>query len=147
MTALLIFIGLCTWIVLSYKCTVLRRKGEKYLVRWTLLSFFGLFSIKVHKIYISDPAVLHDHPWSYISIILKGGYAETREFKDSSGITFGVSTYYKPGSILFRSGKYPHRIVILDSKVATTIVITGPKFRKWGFVENGVWKDNSELEY
>ena len=35
------------------------------------------FNILVHKILKEDRGDLHDHYWSYITIILKGGYWET----------------------------------------------------------------------
>ena len=37
------------------------------------------FNILVHKLLKSDLGDLHDHYWSYITIILKGGYWETTE--------------------------------------------------------------------
>ena len=37
------------------------------------------FNILVHKILKSDLGDLHDHYWSYVTIILKGGYWETTE--------------------------------------------------------------------
>ena len=37
------------------------------------------FNILIHKLLKSDLGDLHDHYWSYITIILKGGYWETTE--------------------------------------------------------------------
>ena len=37
------------------------------------------FNIFLHKILKSDLGDLHDHYWSYFTIILKGGYWETTE--------------------------------------------------------------------
>ena len=37
------------------------------------------FNILVHKLLKSDLGDLHDHYWSYITIILKGGYWETTD--------------------------------------------------------------------
>jgi hypothetical protein len=31
------------------------------------------FNITLHKILVSDEPTLHDHPWSYATLILKGG--------------------------------------------------------------------------
>ena len=35
------------------------------------------FNIFIHKLLKSDLGDLHDHYWSYITVILKGGYWET----------------------------------------------------------------------
>ena len=37
------------------------------------------FNILIHKLLKSDLGDLHDHYWSYITIMLKGGYWETTE--------------------------------------------------------------------
>ena len=37
------------------------------------------FNILVHKLLKSDLGDLHDHYWTYITVILKGGYWETTE--------------------------------------------------------------------
>ena len=37
------------------------------------------FNIFIHKLLKSDLGDLHDHYWSYITIMLKGGYWETTE--------------------------------------------------------------------
>jgi hypothetical protein len=133
----ILIVILFLWHLVSFKKSVILRDGNKYLIRYTLLKFFGLFSVKLHKIHQSDPSDLHDHPWPYISIILSGGYFEER--KESK-------IWYKPGSILFRKANIPHRLIITD--IVTTLVITGPKFRRWGFVsKDGEWKDHSEIEY
>ena len=34
------------------------------------------FNITVHKVLVSDEPTLHDHPWNWGAIILKGGYWE-----------------------------------------------------------------------
>ena len=58
-------------------------KAEPFVVRYYLLfrnrpKWFP-FNILVHKLLKSDLGDLHDHYWSYITIILKGGYWETTE--------------------------------------------------------------------
>ena len=37
------------------------------------------FNILIHKLLKSDLGDLHDHYWTYITVILKGGYWETTE--------------------------------------------------------------------
>lgn len=52
--------------------------GSLYLRRWRLIQT-PYAAIYLHKIVRpdSDPFV-HDHPWSFISFVLKGAYAEMR---------------------------------------------------------------------
>ena len=56
-------------------------KAEPFMIRYYVLfrkrpKWFP-FNILVHKILKEDRGDLHDHYWSYITIILKGGYWET----------------------------------------------------------------------
>lgn len=50
---------------------------KDFLLRFTLIKIGGLH-IRLHKIIDKDKTALyHNHPFNYISIILKGGYNET----------------------------------------------------------------------
>ena len=56
------------------------RQGKvAYLVRYYLFlkdrTWFP-FNFTLHKVLKSDEEVLHDHPWPYATLILKGGYYE-----------------------------------------------------------------------
>ena len=52
------------------------------------------FNIFVNKIFASDPNDMHDHPWSFVSIIIKNGYWEYRP---------GMKKIWRgPGSINYR---------------------------------------------
>ena len=64
-----------------------------------------------------DNGSLHDHYWSYITIILKGGYWETT----SKG------TFWRgPGYIGFRKNTDKHSLKLKDNKPAWTIMLVGP---------------------
>ena len=76
------------------------------------------FNILIHKLLKSDLGSLHDHYWTYITLILKGGYWETTD----KG-TFGR----KPGYIGFRRYNHRHRIKIPEDKCAWTLLFVGPK--------------------
>ncbi len=66
----------------------------------------------------SDLGDLHDHYWSYITIMLKGGYWETTE----------KGTFWrKPGYIGFRSYNSRHSLKIPEGKCAWTLLLVGPK--------------------
>ena len=63
-----------------YKQFELRRQGSGalYLTRWYLVStpFFG---IALHRMDGPDARdTVHDHPWPFVSVVLRGGYVEDR---------------------------------------------------------------------
>ena len=54
---------------------------EGYMNRWWLIPYnrFGI-AVRIHEILRSDAdRDLHDHPWWYVTIILRGGYWERTE--------------------------------------------------------------------
>ena len=113
--------------------------GTTYMKRWRFIHTKA-FGVRIHKIERSDQdRELHDHPFSFVSIILKGGYIE--ETVD------GRKTFYGPGSILFRSADTLHRLDLVKTvpgvngteTPAWTFVIRGPERRQWGFLTPAGW--------
>jgi hypothetical protein len=101
---------------------------EGYMNRWWLLKprKWLPISARVHEIIRSDDdRALHDHPWSYVSIILRGGYWEHTPD--------GKRKYYGAGSILYRPYTSIHRLEIPEGTTATTLFIMGPYKQGWGF--------------
>ena len=96
-------------------------KAEPFMIRYYLLfrkrpKWFP-FNILLHKILKSDLGDLHDHYWSYITIILKGGYWETNE----------NGTFWRgPGYIGFRKASDRHSLKIPKGKPAWTLLLAGP---------------------
>tara|TARA_B110001452_G_C15214162_1_gene421109 strand:- start:131 stop:517 length:387 start_codon:yes stop_codon:yes gene_type:complete len=96
-------------------------KAEPFMVRYYLLfrrrpKWFP-FNILLHKILKSDLGDLHDHYWSYITIILKGGYWETNE----------KGTLWRgPGYIGFRKASDRHSLKIPEGKIVWTLILVGP---------------------
>jgi hypothetical protein len=127
------------------KKTVLRIRDGKlnpvYMIRYSLLTT-PWFAVKLHRIFLSDDDCMHDHPWSFISIVLWGGYIEHRpELKGDQGYYEGVKQVnkrlYGTGSILWRPAPSIHKLEILQP--ATTLVITFRKHRDWGFYTSRCW--------
>lgn len=117
-----------------FRKTVLRIKDENgpiYLIRYSLFSC-PWFAIKIHKILMSDDDCMHDHPWSFLSIILKGRYYEWTPTQ--GGWCFSA------GNILWRPQPWIHRLQLNDGETATTLVITFKKVRVWGFHTASGWK-------
>ncbi len=109
------------------------------LERWILFRHPKLFGIFVHKLCRSDhDRALHDHPWSFLTVILRRGYFEV--FYDHSQPDWLRErfTQHKPGAVLYRPACHRHRVVI-KGKPAWTLVFVGPKCRKWGFWPDSGW--------
>mgnify|MGYP001603712754 CR=1 FL=1 len=117
-----------------------REDGKDYLIRYSLFNC-KFFSIKIHNILLSDDYCLHDHPWKFISFILKGGYWEhcptVNQHKEDVTKTFdGVRTqskWYGVGSLLVRPAHWIHRLELDDRMNTWTFVITFKKTKSWGF--------------
>jgi hypothetical protein len=105
--------------------------GELYLSRLNLLKT-PWFSIKLHWIHKPDPdRDLHDHPWWFVSFVLRGGYTE---------ITCADPAIYpriehKVSWFNSKNCKEAHRIAYVKPKTLT-LVITGGKKKSWGFFDD-----------
>jgi hypothetical protein len=85
---------------------------------------------RVHQILLPDTdRELHDHPFSFVSFVLWGGYWEERP----SGLGYGtVRAWHGPGSLLFRRAEDLHRLDL--KRPAWTFVLRGRYRREWGFL-------------
>lgn len=103
-------------------------------IAWTLQRF-GI-AIRVHEILRSDTAdIFHDHPWPYITVLLRGRYVEETPIYDKSDLYWGSNKCdYHAGHILFRKAQSWHRLEILPEETCFTLFITGKKKQGWGFL-------------
>ena len=94
------------------------------------------FNIFLHKFLKSDPDDLHDHPWSYRTFILAGGYWEyTPQGKYWRG----------PFSYKYANASSYHRVELdKDIPYCWTLFIPGKKIRDWGFKTKDGWITNEE---
>lgn len=105
-----------------------------YLVRWRFETPWG--SIRLHHwLAPDDPRHRHDHPWSFVTFVLKGGYTDLSPNGDS---------HLKAPAIQYRDATHQHTVVP-DLGGAWTVIVTGPKIRNWGFWVNG--KFRSHIKY
>jgi hypothetical protein len=103
--------------------------GQVYLRRLRLVQtpWFGVY---LHWINESDTdRDLHDHPWRFWSLILRGGYTET--VSDHPGAP-PVSRYWPRWSWHHMPLRSAHRIIALVDETVT-LVIVGRRVRVWGF--------------
>ena len=111
-------------------------KAEPFMIRYYPLfrkrpKWFP-FNIFIHKILKSDLGDLHDHYWSYITVILAGGYVET---------TKKGSYSRKPGYIGFKKAEDRHSLKLNDEKPAWTLIFVGPNK---GAKSHGKYNSNSQ---
>lgn len=128
--------------------------GE-YLDRWYLIPRNRFFNVYLHRFLGSDPGRhLHDHPWWNLSIVLKGGYDESRpvgspyweyRYEERTEGVVEIATFpllrlkpHGPGSVVLRKATDSHSLKML--KIPTwTLFITGRKTREWGFWDSQGW--------
>lgn len=109
--------------------------GDIYLSRLMLLKtpWAGLY---LHVIRRPDWArCQHDHPWSFATLILRGGYQE------EAGERLHTM---RPGSFGWRPRGFEHRIIRLLNGPAVTLVVRFKNHEEWGFrtVKGKVsWRD------
>lgn len=143
--------------------TLRRADGRIYLDRWGFETrFFGVY---LHRIDAPDPGVdLHDHPWSFASLILAGGYYEERvrgreaprwaegaerfeeryfdDGREIQHVARGVVVHRPRFSLRSLRLDEAHRIVELDDdRPCWTLVFRGPRRRVWGFYMPTGWVD------
>ena len=117
-----------------------RRTGEDYMHRYYLFlkdrKNFP-FNVTLHKILKSDDPIMHDHPWPFLTIVLKGGYYEHTPLYASNGKIIGeLSRWRGPGSFIFRKAREFHWLELEEGTPATTLFFMGPQQRDWGFLVN-----------
>lgn len=119
-----------------------------YLRRWYVIPRNPLLNVYVHQFLRSDDdRALHDHPWWFVSLMLRGKYDEITE----SGMK-----RRRAGSIAYRPAEWRHRVHLLSTLVETgrddrrphgplirgwrttetpcwTLIVTGRRRRMWGF--------------
>ena len=92
------------------------------------------FNIFVHKFLKSDPDDLHDHPWSYFTFILKGGYYEW-----IPGVNCEIRKWRGPGHFRMCKANSLHRIELKEGITCWTLFVPFAKVREWGFISKGQW--------
>ena len=118
--------------------------GSQYLRRWYIIPRNKKLNVYLHHFLADDDdRALHDHPWWFITLILKGGYFELTEINGKlvpkkRPSVFDIGSPYWKRCLAYRPAEWRHRVVLPvsvwgDSKPCWTIIITGPNVRQWGF--------------
>jgi len=120
---------------MSARFRLRRPDGKIFLERWGWeCRWFGVF---VHHMQAPDPGRdLHDHPWWFASMILKGGYAEYRALaRDSQRRRI---LHRRPWSWKALRREECHTIFYLQDDT-WTLVLHGPRRGTWGFYKDDGW--------
>ena len=125
-----------------------RQNDEPYLERYYLFlkdrNRFP-FNVFLHKFLKSDPDDVHDHPWPYATLILKGGYYEWTPVFDASGKKIAEKCAWRgPGHFRMCRATSYHRIELDPNVTAWTLFMPGPQKREWGFLVKNKWIHNEQ---
>ena len=103
------------------------------------------FNIFLHKFLKGDPDDVHDHPWPYATLILKGGYYEWVPEFNSKGEMVGEIRHWRgPGHFRTCTPTSYHRIELKDGVTAWTLFMPGPQQREWGFATRQGWVQHEQ---
>jgi len=99
------------------------------------------FNITLHKVMVSDEPVLHDHPWGYATLILKGGYWEHIPLTNETtgGVIGSTRVWRGPGHFRIRSADDLHWLELEKDEEGNEIpcwslFFMGKKKKEWGFL-------------
>jgi hypothetical protein len=104
-----------------------------YVRRWVFECRW--FSLRLHHWLASDDQRhFHDHPWDYLTIVLRGGYVDVGPE--------GQRRLWAPTFAFYRA-EHQHSVVV-NPGGAWTLLITGPERRPWGFWMNGKFRKRNK---
>jgi hypothetical protein len=120
---------------------IVSRQGATHFRRYRLLQTPWL-AIYIHQIKRSDmERDMHDHPWSFASIILAGAYEEDSMYPPLFHEMFTKKFY--AGDVVEHRADDAHKITLLSSEV-WTLVFTSGRERYWGYQTNSGWVGHKE---
>jgi len=112
------------------------------------------FNITLHKVLVSDEPTLHDHPWNYATLILKGGYWEhVPVFNQTTGGVVGSTKVWRgPGHFRYRTADDLHWLELPKDDQGNEIpswslFFMGSKKKEWGFLPYNDSNDMFERGY
>lgn len=114
--------------------------GDNYLTRWRLIEtpWFGIY---LHRIDTPDSRpTLHDHPWRFAAIVLRGGYIERR--LNLHDLTVDECHEVRRLNVM-GAGAF-HAITRLLRVPTWTLVFVGRRYRKWGYLERNIFGEGGE---
>jgi hypothetical protein len=153
--------------MLKFSHQMLGKPECPYVNRWMVdMGKYG--SLRLHHWFGSDDQrAYHDHPWWFLTLVLKGGYQDLHPQAvlrcsqcHSTDITWNhlcthcgwvdleeaeaqAQDHLTAGSWRFRPAEHKHTVLV-DKGGAWTVLLTGPEQRIWGFWVNGKFRKRNK---
>lgn len=104
-----------------------------YLTRWRIVQT-PWCALYLHRLTAPDSRpTLHDHPWKFLAVVLRGGYVERR----LDPTTMEVNESHRVRWFNHMRTSDAHAIVTLDRNPTWTLLLVGKRQRTWGYLEPG----------
>lgn len=128
---------------------------DVYLIRYYVFRsrFFNIF---IHQFLRSDRDDLHDHPWDFVTYLVRGSYTEKKWDDKTQSITetFRLNWFpsylknrIKLNTLVFRHAEDQHMVMVDQdlkekdkAQAPLTICVTGRTRREWGFIKDELIK-------
>lgn len=105
----------------------------------------SLAGIYLHEIVGPDPGLdMHDHPWAFVALILRGGYSE--QHAEARTPEVPQNRTWRRWSIHRMRQTDVHRITEVEPGTLT-LVLRGWKTRSWGFYLPDRWVHQADYDY
>jgi len=91
------------------------------------------FGVYLHRMDGPDPRpTLHDHPWPFVSFVLRGGYTERIAYGETDGVAVTRVNVKRAQDV--------HSITRLHRTPTWTLMLVGRRRRVWGYLDqDGTW--------
>jgi hypothetical protein len=107
---------------------VVRRPGEGAIMEQiTIIAILGVH-LRIHRFFRGDAGVFHNHPRSFVSVCLCGGYRESFPEKQEVRVV-------RPGTITVRRAEEMHGVEPISTP-AMTLALTTPVLGSWRRMHN-----------
>lgn len=133
------------------RMTLERPDGTIYLARLRIVQT-PWFAVYLHRIEGPDPGIdLHDHPWPFVSFILRGGYREQRarvwrgRNHASTSVRVMPREHRAPGINRMHLNE-AHTISQVFRVPTWTLMFVGRRSRQWGFFTPEGWYEHTAYE-
>lgn len=112
-----------------FACRLIGNPNCPILKRWTFTTPW--FKMRLHRFFPeTHDRDTHDHPWPFLTFVLKGDYDDVR--------VDGKVEKMRPGMIRWRSANHAHK-TFAGPRGCWTFVVGPHESREWGFFPDGKW--------